>query len=48
MNIKQEYIKADIEALKKRKQKLIIRKKEIEVTLQGIELRIVNKELLLK
>ncbi len=48
MQLKKEFIKADIEALKKRKQKLIIRKKEIEVTLQGIELRIVNKELLLK
>ena len=47
MNLKEQYIKSDIKVLEMRRNKLLNRKKEIEVTLQGVELRIKNKKRLL-
>lgn len=46
--IKQEYIQSDIETLKKRKQRLLTRIKEIHATLKGIDLQIKNKKVLLR
>ena len=48
MNLKEQYIKSDIKVLEIRRNKLLNRKKEIEVTLQGVELRIKNKKRLLE
>ena len=44
MNLKEQFIKADIEVLETRREKLLNRKREIEVTLQGVELRIKKKK----
>jgi len=48
MNLKEQYIKSDIKELEIRRNKLLNRKKEIEVTLKGVELRIKNKKRLLE
>ena len=47
MNLKEQYIKSDIKVLEIRRNKLLNRKKEIEVTLKGVELRIKDKKRLL-
>ena len=47
MNLKEQFIKSDIKVLEIRRNKLLNRKREIEVTLQGVELRIKNKKRLL-
>jgi len=44
MNLKEQFIKSGIEVLEIKRDKLLNRKKEIEVTLKGVELRIKNKK----
>ena len=48
MSLKEQFIKADIEDLEKRKRKLLNRMKLMEVTLKGINFKINNKERLIR
>jgi len=48
MNLKEQFIKSGIEVLEIKRDKLLNRKKEIELTLKGVELRIKNKKRLLE
>ena len=47
MNLKKQFIKSGIEVLEIKRDKLLKKKREIEVTLQGVELRIKDKKRLL-
>jgi len=47
MDLKKQFIKSGIEVLEIKREKLLKRKSEIEVTLKGVELRIKDKKRLL-